>query len=75
MLKVIKKYEVEIVEVDTEIIISVFPKPLATHVQIARHAVPAKTFQRMSDADRAATIRNSVNRCLTMLQEKEHEIN
>lgn len=75
MLKVIKKYEVEVVEVDSEVIISVFPKPLPTSVHIARHAVHAKTFQRMSDADRAATIRNSVTRCLTMLQEKEHEIN
>lgn len=75
MLKVIKKYEVEVVEVDAEIIISVFPKPLATTVHIARHSTPARIFKRMSDADRAATIRNSVNRCLTMLQEKEHEIN
>lgn len=75
MVKVIKKYEVEVIEADGEVIISVFPKPLAVDVHIARHAVNAKTFQRMSDADRAATIRNSVTRCLTMLQEKEHEIN
>lgn len=74
MIKVIKKYEVEVIEVDGEVIVSVFPKPLAVEVHISRHSIPARLFQRMSDADRAAAVRNSVTRCLTMLQEKEHEV-
>lgn len=72
-IKIIKKYEVEVVDIGDEVIVSVYPKPLAVGVNIASHSLRAKTFRRMSDEDRAATVRNAVSRCLTMLQEEENE--
>ncbi|AUV57214.1 hypothetical protein HOS70_gp15 [Erwinia phage vB_EamP-S2] len=73
-MKIIKKFEVEVVEAHNLVIVSVYPKPRCSITEPSyRQPVDAITYRRMSDEDRARYVGACVNSGVQQLMEVKSE--